>query len=74
MICSAKIINETPEMAVDLLSKGPYFRVKPDVLLTSFKSAPALIGSTIDERPSAVPDQLEADKCHQAINDGVELL
>ncbi|HEY0292606.1 MAG TPA: ABC transporter substrate-binding protein [Hansschlegelia sp.] len=41
LICGAKIINETPEKAVDLLTKGAYFRVKPAVLLQAFKSAPA---------------------------------
>ncbi|MFC7052534.1 ABC transporter substrate-binding protein [Hansschlegelia quercus] len=41
LICAAKIINETPEKAVEILTKGRYFRVEPAVLLEAFKSAPA---------------------------------
>lgn len=48
MACSAKIINETPDKAVELLSTGTYFRVPPDVLLASFKSAPAPISFVPD--------------------------
>ncbi|MDX6804685.1 ABC transporter substrate-binding protein [Terrihabitans rhizophilus] len=58
MICSAKIINEKPDTAVELLSKGSYFRVKPDVLLASFKSAPAPISFVpdVDAVQSVVTD------------------
>ncbi|WP_439815439.1 ABC transporter substrate-binding protein [Zavarzinia sp. CC-PAN008] len=48
LICAAKIINETPDKAVELLTKGTYFRVPPEVLLASFKSAPAPISFTPD--------------------------
>ncbi len=41
LTCGAKIINETPEAAVELLATGNYFRVSTDVLLAAFKSAPA---------------------------------
>lgn len=39
--CGADIINKFPEKAVELMSKGNYFRVPHDVLLASLKSAPA---------------------------------
>lgn len=48
MICGAAIINDTPEKAVDYLEKGSYFRVPRDVLLASFKSAPAPISFVPD--------------------------
>lgn len=41
LVCAAKIINEDPEKAVALMTKGNYFRVKPEVLLQAFRSAPA---------------------------------
>ncbi|GGB63622.1 hypothetical protein GCM10011316_39360 [Roseibium aquae] len=41
LMCGAKIINETPDKAVELLATGNYFRVSGDVLLAAFKSAPA---------------------------------
>ncbi len=41
LACAADIINKTPEKAVELMIKGTYFRVKPEVLLQAFKSAPA---------------------------------
>lgn len=37
---AAKIINETPEKAVSLLSGKGYFKVSDETLLTAFKSAP----------------------------------
>lgn len=43
LVCGASLINKTPDKAVELMSKGTYFRVKPEVLLASFKSAPAPI-------------------------------
>ena len=39
--CAADIINKSPEKAVELMSKGNYFRVPQPVLLASLKSAPA---------------------------------
>lgn len=48
MLCSAKILNEQPEKAVALLSDGTYFRVPPEVLLSSLKSAPAPISFVPD--------------------------
>lgn len=51
LVCGAAIINKTPEKAVAILSKGTYFRVKPAVLLASFKSAPAPI-SFVPDLPS----------------------
>lgn len=48
LICAAEIINKTPEKAVKLLEKGNYYRVSPDVLLSSFKSAPAPISFVPD--------------------------
>jgi len=41
LLCAAEIINTTPDKAVELMTKGTYFRVKPEVLLQAFKSAPA---------------------------------
>jgi ABC-type nitrate/sulfonate/bicarbonate transport system substrate-binding protein len=43
LICAADIINKEPDKAVSLLTKGNYFRVKPEVLAIAFKSAPAPI-------------------------------
>jgi ABC-type nitrate/sulfonate/bicarbonate transport system substrate-binding protein len=43
LVCGANIINQTPQKAVDLLSKGSYYRVPPAVLLQAFTSAPAPI-------------------------------
>lgn len=48
LICAADIINKTPDKAVDLLAKGNYFRVPSNVLLASFKSAPAPVSFTPD--------------------------
>ena len=48
LVCGANIINKTPEKAVELMSKGHYFRVKPAVLLQSFKSAPAPVSFVPD--------------------------
>lgn len=48
LICAADIINNDPEKAVTLLTKGSYFRVKPDVLLQSFKSAPVPVSFVPD--------------------------
>jgi ABC-type nitrate/sulfonate/bicarbonate transport system substrate-binding protein len=41
LMCAADIINKDPDKAVSLLTKGNYFRVKPEVLASAFKSAPA---------------------------------
>ena len=61
LLCGAAIINETPEKAVELLSSGTYFRVGTDVLLQSFKSAPAPIGFVPDvEAIQSVVDDLTA--------------
>ncbi|SMF49040.1 ABC-type nitrate/sulfonate/bicarbonate transport system, substrate-binding protein [Tistlia consotensis] len=61
LVCGAKIINETPEKAVELLSKGTYFRVGPEVLLASFKSAPAPISFVPDlDSIQSVVDDLTA--------------
>jgi ABC-type nitrate/sulfonate/bicarbonate transport system substrate-binding protein len=48
LVCGAKIINSDPKKAVDILSKGNYFRVKPEVLLAAFTSAPAPISFVPD--------------------------
>lgn len=48
LICAAKIINQTPQKAVEYLTKGTYYRVSPNVLLNSFKSAPYPISFTPD--------------------------
>lgn len=48
LICAAKIINQTPDKAVEYLTKGTYYRVPPEVLLRSFKSAPYPISFTPD--------------------------
>ena len=58
MLCSANILNEEPEKAVDVLSKGTYFRVPSDVLLSSLKSAPAPISfiPDVDAVQSVVTD------------------
>lgn len=56
--CGADIINTTPEKAADLLTKGNYFRVKSEVLLQAFKSAPAPISFVpdVDSIQSVVED------------------
>ncbi|MDX2212398.1 MAG: ABC transporter substrate-binding protein [Oculatellaceae cyanobacterium bins.114] len=46
--CAAKIINETPQEAVDLLNGGNYYRVDNDVLLEAFTSQPSPITFTPD--------------------------
>lgn len=46
--CAAEIINSDPQKAVDLLTKGNYFKVDPAVLLAAFKSAPAPISFVPD--------------------------
>ena len=51
LMCGADIINKTPEKAVELLTKGTYFKVPPGVLLAAFKSAPAPI-SFVPDLPS----------------------
>lgn len=48
LLCGAAIINKTPAKAVEYLQKGTYYRVPTDVLLASFKSAPAPISFTPD--------------------------
>lgn len=48
LLCAAAIINDTPEKAVDLLTKGNYYRVAPEVLLSSFTSSPAPVSFTPD--------------------------
>ncbi|MEO1329138.1 MAG: ABC transporter substrate-binding protein [Pseudomonadota bacterium] len=48
MLCSARILNEEPEKAVELLSTGTYFRVPPEVLLAALQSQPAPISFTPD--------------------------
>lgn len=48
LICAADIINKQPEKAVDLLSKGNYYRVPSKVLLASLKAAPAPVSFTPD--------------------------
>lgn len=56
--CGAEIINDTPEKAVDLLTKGSYFKVSPAVLLQAFKDAPAPISFVpdLDSIQSVVDD------------------
>lgn len=48
LMCGAKLINTDPKKAVKLLEKGTYFRVGSDVLLSSFKTAPAPISFVPD--------------------------
>ena len=45
---AAALINSDPEKAVQLLSKGTYYRVGPDVVLKAFKTAPAPISFVPD--------------------------
>jgi ABC-type nitrate/sulfonate/bicarbonate transport system substrate-binding protein len=58
MMCAADIINKDPDKAVSLLTKGNYFRVKPEVLASAFKSAPAPVSfiPDIDSIQSVVDD------------------
>ncbi|WP_420133668.1 ABC transporter substrate-binding protein [Rhodopseudomonas sp.] len=58
LMCGADIINNHPDQAVSLLAKGNYFRVKPDVLLQSFKSAPVPVSFVpdLDSVQSVVDD------------------
>jgi len=59
LVCAAKVINDDPQKAVDLLSKGNYFKVRPEVLLAAFKSAPAPISFVPDvESMQGVIDDL----------------
>ena len=48
LVCGAGIINTDPARAVSLLIKGNYFRVKPEVLASAFKSAPAPVSFVPD--------------------------
>jgi ABC-type nitrate/sulfonate/bicarbonate transport system substrate-binding protein len=48
LLCGADIINKTPAKAVELLTKGTYFKVSPEVLSSSFKSAPAPVSFVPD--------------------------
>jgi ABC-type nitrate/sulfonate/bicarbonate transport system substrate-binding protein len=48
LICGADIINKQPEKATEYLAKGNYYRVPSNVLLSSFKAAPAPISFTPD--------------------------
>jgi ABC-type nitrate/sulfonate/bicarbonate transport system substrate-binding protein len=59
LICAADIINKDPDKAVSLLTKGNYFRVKPEVLMQAFKSAPAPVSFIPDvESIQSVVDDL----------------
>lgn len=59
LLCAADIINKTPAKAVELLTKGTYFKVSPEVLSSAFKSAPAPV-SFVPDLPSiqSVVDEL----------------
>ena len=61
MQCSAAILNEEPEKAVELLSTGNYYRVPSEVLLAALKSQPAPITFTpdVDSVQSVVTDLTE---------------
>jgi ABC-type nitrate/sulfonate/bicarbonate transport system substrate-binding protein len=48
LICGADIINKHPDKAVDYLTKGNYYRVAPNVLLSAFKTAPRPVSFTPD--------------------------
>ena len=48
LMCAADIINKTPDKAVELLTKGTYFKVSPAVLSAAFKSAPAPVSFVPD--------------------------
>lgn len=48
LICAAKLINDDPEKATEILDKGNYFRVDKKVLAGAFKSAPAPISFVPD--------------------------
>lgn len=48
LICAADIINQQPEKAAELLSKGKYYRVDQKVLLSSLKSAPGQVSFVPD--------------------------
>jgi ABC-type nitrate/sulfonate/bicarbonate transport system substrate-binding protein len=59
LVCAADIINKDPDKAVALLTKGNYFRVKPEVLTRAFKSAPAPVSFVPDvESIQGVVDDL----------------
>jgi ABC-type nitrate/sulfonate/bicarbonate transport system substrate-binding protein len=59
LVCAADIINKDPDKAVALLTKGNYFRVKPEVLTKAFKSAPAPVSFVPDvESIQGVVDDL----------------
>jgi ABC-type nitrate/sulfonate/bicarbonate transport system substrate-binding protein len=59
LVCAADIINKDPDKAVGLLTKGNYFRVKPEVLTSAFKSAPAPVSFVPDvESIQSVVDDL----------------
>lgn len=46
--CAAEIINTDPEIAIEFLADGNYYRVENDVLLTAFKTQPSPITFTPD--------------------------
>lgn len=48
LVCAAAMINDHPEEAVALLTKGNFFRVPPNVLKQAFASAPAPISFVPD--------------------------
>jgi ABC-type nitrate/sulfonate/bicarbonate transport system substrate-binding protein len=71
LVCAANIINQTPETAVSLLSKGNYFRVSPAALLQAFKSAPAPISFVPDTTSikQVVQDMAKLGYINGGIND-----
>jgi ABC-type nitrate/sulfonate/bicarbonate transport system substrate-binding protein len=59
LVCAADIINKDPDKAVTMLTKGNYFRVKPEVLTKAFKSASAPVSFVPDvESIQGVVDDL----------------
>jgi ABC-type nitrate/sulfonate/bicarbonate transport system substrate-binding protein len=59
LMCGADIINKTPEKAVEVLTKGTYFKVPPAVLMAAFKSAPAPVSFVPDMQSiQSVVDEL----------------
>lgn len=59
LLCAADIINNRPEEAVEYLVKGNYYRVDPEVLLSSLKTAPAPVSFVPDtDTIQSVVDEL----------------
>jgi ABC-type nitrate/sulfonate/bicarbonate transport system substrate-binding protein len=58
LLCASDIINHEPQKAVSLITKGSYYRVSAETLLTAFKSAalPVSFVPDVDAIQSVIDD------------------